>query len=204
MCTIICWAHRHTGEGHPSHVSFWSEPSYFHAIKPCNWVKGHLFFCLTLESNICVLNKPNWLHDCCLPCCYATSNRVFLNGDENVVLIIWVPIGKLSIRHSCFGTSALLEWIIFLLKASSFAYCLVPTTHHDVIGHVLIFCFSLTCNKKTSTFAPILIGYGDNKDIHNLYLFGTIDVLVLLVIWIDSDWCLFWSAEWHILCRLRS
>jgi len=45
-------------------------------------------------------------------------------------------------------------------------------------SHIL----SLTCNKNTSTFVPILIGYGDNKDIHNLYLFGTIDVLVLLVI----------------------
>ena len=92
----------------------------------------------------------------------------------------------------------------FSLKGQLFR--LLFGTHYPpwCIGHVLIFFFSLTCNKKTSTFAPILIGYGDNKDIHNLYLFGTIDVLVLLVIWIDSDWCLFWSAEWHILCRLRS
>ena len=106
------------------------------------------FFCLTLESNICVLNKPNWLHDCCLPCCYATSNRVFLNGDKNILLIIWVPIGKLSIRHSCFGTSALLEWIIFLLKASSFAYCLVPTTHHDVLAMFSYFALVWLVTKR--------------------------------------------------------
>jgi len=148
MCTIICWAHRHTGEGHPSHDSFWSEPSYFRATKPCNWVKGHLIFGLTLESNICVFNKPNWLHDCCLPCCYATSNRIFLNGDENVVLIIWVPIGKLSIRHSCFGTFTLMEWIIFLLNARSFAYCLVPTTHHDVLAMFSYFALVWLVTKR--------------------------------------------------------
>jgi len=53
-----------------------------------------------------------------------------------------------------------------------------PLWMYQPCSHIL----SLTCNKNTSTFVPILIGYGDNKDIHNLYLFGTIDVLVLLVI----------------------